>query len=442
MTASATDTAVKVTTQNFGNPDAKEIATYERLGGYESLRKAVRMKPDEVIEEVKKANLRGRGGAGFPAGVKWGFVPKDADEVYLVVNFDEGEPGTFKDKTLVNWDPHRLIEGSCIAAYAIRAHHIFIYIRGELVKEARLLEDCIEQAYKRRYLGDSVAGSGWSMQMVVHRGAGAYICGEETSLLNSLEGRRGWPRLKPPFPAIKGLFAKPTIVNNVETLMNVPTIIEKGGTWFAELGVEKDGGTRCAAISGHVKVPGVYEVPVGMNLKKIIYEVAGGMRGDLPLKAVIPGGSSTPVLAADEIDVPYASQAMGESEKIRVVEVYPGVPFDPGWGGAPLRSMPGSGAIVVMEEGTDVVEVCARLMRFYAHESCGQCTPCREGTGWMSKVCTRLAHGRGHLKDLDLLGTIANGIAGKTICPLGEAAAWPMLGFLTKFRKEFEEKTK
>jgi len=434
---------VKVTTQNFGNEDAKKIGTYEKLGGYASLKKAVKMTHTEVIEEVKKANLRGRGGAGFPAGVKWGFVPKDADTVYLVVNFDEGEPGTFKDKTLVNWDPHRLIEGAAIAGYAIRAHHVFIYIRGELVKEARILEEAIDEAYERRYLGKSVAGCGWSMDMVVHRGAGAYICGEETSLINSLEGRRGYPRLKPPFPAVKGLFDQPTIVNNVETLMNVPTILERGGEWFAGLGAEGDGGTRCVAISGHVKMPGVYEVPVGINLKKLIFEIAGGMRGDLDLKGVIPGGSSTPVLTADEIDVSYASGPMGADEKIGIVEVRPGQPFDAGFPkGAPLRSMPGSGAIVVMEDGTDMVEVCARLMRFYAHESCGQCTPCREGTGWMAKVCTRVAEGSGHEGDIDLLADIAEAIATHTICPLGDAAAWPMLGFLTKYRGEFEDKIK
>jgi NADH-quinone oxidoreductase subunit F len=434
---------IKVTTQNFGNEDAKKIGTYEKLGGYASLKKAVKMTPVEVIEEVKKANLRGRGGAGFPAGVKWGFVPKDAKTIYLVVNFDEGEPGTFKDRTLVDWDPHRLVEGAAIAGYAIRAHHVFIYVRGELVKETRILEEAIDEAYERRYLGTSMAGSGWSMDMVVHRGAGAYICGEETSLINSLEGRRGWPRLKPPFPAVKGLFDKPTIVNNVETLMNVPSILEKGGEWFAGLGAEGDGGTRCVAISGHVKMPGVYEVPVGINLKELIFEVAGGMRGDLTIKGVIPGGSSTPVLTADEIDVPYASGPMGADEKIGIVEVRPGQPFDAGFPkGAPLRSMPGSGAIVVMEEGTDMVEVCARLMRFYAHESCGQCTPCREGTGWMAKVCTRVAKGEGHAGDIDLLADIAESIATHTICPLGDAAAWPMLGFLTKYRREFEDKIK
>jgi NADH-quinone oxidoreductase subunit F len=430
---------VKIVTQNVGHEDAKHIATYERLGGYASLRQAAKMTHQAVVDEVRKANLRGRGGAGFPAGVKWGFVPQDADTVYLVVNADEGEPGTFKDRTLMYWDPHRLVEGAAIAAYAIRAHHAFIYIRGELWREAQILETAIEEAYQRGYLGKSIAGSGWALDLVVHRGAGAYICGEETSLLNSLEGRRGWPRLKPPFPAVKGLFQKPTIVNNVETLMNVPTILEKGGQWFAELGVEKDGGTRCAAVSGHVSRPGVYEVKVGTNLKDIIFQHAGGMRGRAKLYAVIPGGSSTPVLTADEVDVPYANDLMDRSEKIRKVEVRPGQLFDLG-GGRNLRSMPGSGAIVVMEEGTDVVAVAARLMRFYAHESCGQCTPCREGTGWLSKVSSRLAEGKGKPGDVELLASVAHGIAGNTICPLGDAAAWPMLGFLTKFRKEFENR--
>ena len=437
---------VKIVTQNVGNPDARRIATYEKLGGYKSLRKAVKMTHDEVIDEVKKANLRGRGGAGFPAGIKWGFVPKDARTVYLVVNFDEGEPGTFKDKTIAGDDPHRLIEGACIAAYAIRAHHVFIYIRGELVEHARILEEAIEEAYDKKYLGKRMAGIDWSMDMVVHRGAGAYICGEETSLLNSLEGRRGWPRLKPPFPAVKGLFGEPTIVNNVETLMNVPSILEKGGEWFADLGVDGDGGYRCVTISGHVHNPGCYEVAVGTNLKDIIYEVAGGMRGKAKLKAVIPGGSSTPVLTAAECDVPFAA-CMNDDQKIAPVEVLPGQLFDAGFRTRegeliPLRSMPGSGAVVVMEEGTDMVEVCARLMRFYAHESCGQCTPCREGTGWMSRVCTQVAQGQGKPGDIDLMAHIADGIAGNTICPLGDAAAWPMLGFLTKYRKEFEDRIK
>lgn len=431
----------KIVTQHVGNAEAKRIEVYERLGGYAALRRAVTLSPQAIVAEVKAANLRGRGGAGFSAGAKWSFVPKEAQTVYLVVNADEGEPGTFKDRTLLYWDPHRLIEGSAIAALAIRAHQVFVYVRGELEREAGILEAAIEEARRKSYLGRSVAGSGWALEMTVHRGAGAYICGEETALLSSLEGRRGWPRLKPPFPAVKGLFQQPTVVNNVETLMNVPTILERGGAWFASLGVANDGGTRCAAVSGHVKQPGVYEVPVGTSLQEIIFEHAGGMRGRARLEAVIPGGSSTPVLTAEEIDVPYANDAMSSSEKIRPVEVRPGQLFDLG-GGRLLRSMPGSGAVIVMEEGTDLPRIAARLMRFYAHESCGQCTPCREGTGWLARVATRLAEGSGQPGDPELLASIAENIAGTTICPLGDAAAWPILGFLTKFRAEFERRVK
>jgi NADH-quinone oxidoreductase subunit F len=438
MTEAVKTETVKIITRNFGNAKAKQIAEYERLGGYQNLRKALGLPREKIVEEVKKANLRGRGGAGFPAGVKWGFVPKDAQTVYLVVNADEGEPGTFKDRWLMYWDPHRLIEGASIAAYAIGAHAAYIYIRGELMQEALLLEKAIAEAYQRGYLGASIGGGGWRLDMHVHRGAGAYICGEETSLLNSLEGRRGYPRLKPPFPAVKGLFGQPTVVNNVETLMNVPTIVEKGGAWFADVGVDGDGGTRAVAISGHVKHPGIYEVPTGTNLKSIIFDHAGGMRGDRPLKAVIPGGTSMPVLTADEVDVPYANNMM-DNERIRDVEVAPGEPFLWG-GGRTLKSSPGSGAVVVMEEGTDMVAVAARVMSFYAHESCGQCTPCREGTGWLKVVCERLARGRGHPGDVELLSSVAKWIGGQTICALGDAATWPMLGFLTKFREEFERR--
>ncbi|MBW2731805.1 MAG: SLBB domain-containing protein [Deltaproteobacteria bacterium] len=428
---------MKILTKNFGNEQAKEIATYEKLGGYQALRKAVRLKPAQIIDEVKAGSLRGRGGAGFPAGVKWGFLPKDAETIYLVVNADEGEPGTFKDRWLMYWDPHRLIEGCCIAAYACRSHNVYIYIRGELFKEAAILEKAVDEAYRRGMLGNSMVGSGWAMDMAVHRGAGAYICGEETSLLNSIEGLRGYPRLKPPFPAIKGVFGKPTIVNNVETLMSVPAIIELGGDAYAKLGVEGEGGQRCIAISGHVKNPGVYEIPCGKSLKAIIDDDAGGMRSpDKPIKGVIPGGSSMPVLLAHEIDVPYSVDGLGKSEKIGEVEISPGKKFI--WAGGTLRSSPGSGAIVVMEEGTDMVAVCARLMRFYAHESCGQCTPCREGSGWLAKICTRLAEGQGRPGDLQRLERAAAQIGGNTICALGDAVTWPMLGFLTKFRDEFE----
>ncbi|MCK5799761.1 MAG: SLBB domain-containing protein [Deltaproteobacteria bacterium] len=427
----------KLLTQNFGNEDARHIATYEKLGGYKALRKAVKMQPAEIVDEVKTSNLRGRGGAGFPAGVKWGFVPKGAKTVYLVVNADEGEPGTYKDRWLMTWDPHRLIEGCCIAGHAIRAHKVFIYIRGEFFRVAEILNEAIDEAYKRGVLGKSMVGTGWAMDMVVHRGAGAYVCGEETSLLNSLEGRRGYPRLKPPFPAIKGAFGEPTIVNNVETLMSVPSIIELGGEAYAAIGVDREGGTRALAISGHVKNPGVYEVPCGIPLRDIIYDVAGGMRDpDKPLKGVIPGGSSMPILLPSEIDVPYSIDGLGKSPEIQEIEQAPGEVFR--WAGGTLRSSPGSGAIVVMEEGTDMVAVAARIMRFYAHESCGQCTPCREGSGWIAAVCTRLARGEGRPGDVDRLYQVARQIGGSTICALGDAVTWPMLGFLTKFHDEFE----
>jgi NADH-quinone oxidoreductase subunit F len=397
------------------------------------------MKPAEIVDEVKKSNLRGRGGAGFPTGMKWSFIPKDAKTVYLVCNADESEPGTCKDRELIFWDPHQLIEGMIIASYALGCHHAYIYIRGEMMREYLVLKDAVAEAYKAGYLGKSVSGSGFELDITVHRGAGAYICGEETSLLNSLEGKRGWPRLKPPFPAVKGLFGQPTIVNNVETLGNIPHIVAKGGQWFAELGTGKSGGTRIVCVSGHVKKPGVYELPLTVTMREIVFDVCGGTSSGKKVKGMIPGGSSMPPLDESELDVMCEFDALMTDPRIKPVEVKPGVPFDMG-GGRQLRTMAGSGGIVVFDETTDVPALCARIMRFYAHESCGQCTPCREGTGWMARVATALAEGRGRPGDVDLLATIAHGIAGNTICPLGEAAAWPMLGFLTKFRADFEAK--
>jgi NADH-quinone oxidoreductase subunit F len=429
----------KIITKNFGDESAKTVAGYEKLGGYQALKKALGMKPAELIDEVKKSNLRGRGGAGFATGMKWGFVPKDAKTVYLVVNADESEPGTCKDRELLYWDPHQLVEGIAIASFALNCHHAYIYIRGEMMREYQTLRTAVDEAYKKGYLGKSVAGSGYELDLTVHRGAGAYICGEETSLLNSLEGKRGWPRLKPPFPAVKGLFGQPTIVNNVETLCNVPHIIGNGGQWFADLGIGKSGGTRIVCVSGHVNKPGVYELPMGIPMREIIFDVCGGIPNGRKVKAVIPGGSSMPPLDESELDVPCEFDALMTDKRLKEVEVKPGEKFDLG-GGRTLRTMAGSGGIVVMDEDTDLVAVCARIMRFYAHESCGQCTPCREGTGWLARVCTAVAEGRGRPGDLDLLATIAHGIAGNTICPLGDAAAWPMLGFLTKFRAEFEAK--
>jgi NADH-quinone oxidoreductase subunit F len=429
----------KIVTAKFGNEDAKTLAGYEKQGGYQILRRALAMRPDDITNEVKASNLRGRGGAGFATGVKWGFVPKDAKTVHLVCNADESEPGTCKDRELMYWDPHLLIEGMVISAFALRATHNYIYIRGEMMREYRVLVDAIAEAYQRGYLGKNILGSGFECQLTVHRGAGAYICGEETALLNSLEGLRGQPRLKPPFPAVKGLFDNPTIVNNVETLMNVPYIVDKGGKAFADLGVGRSGGTRIVCVSGHVEKPGVYELPMGITFREIIDGVCGGVWKGRKVKAVIPGGTSMPPLDADELDVPCEFDALMTDERIKPVMVRPDQVFDMG-GGRQLRTMAGSGGIVVMDDQTDIPKAVWRIMKFYAHESCGQCTPCREGTGWLEKVCRRVADGNGRAADIDLLASIAHGIAGNTICALGEAAAWPMLGFLTKYRAEFEAK--
>jgi NADH-quinone oxidoreductase subunit F len=431
----------RVVTARFGNEDAKTIAGYEKTGGYQALRKALGLKPEDIVNEVKASNLRGRGGAGFATGVKWGFVPRDAAEVHLVCNADESEPGTCKDRELMWWDPHLLIEGMIISAFALKARVNYIYIRGEMMREYAVLVKAVDEAYQRGYLGKSVLGTGFECHLTVHRGAGAYICGEETALLNSLEGLRGNPRLKPPFPAVKGLFDKPTIVNNVETLMNVPSIVQNGGKWFADLGVGRSGGTRMLCVSGHVKKPGVFELPMGISFREIIFDVCGGMPEGRNVKAVIPGGTSMPPLDADELDVPCEFDVLMTDERIKHVEVAPGVAFDMG-GGRRLRTMAGSGGIVVMDDRTDIPMAVWRIMKFYAHESCGQCTPCREGTGWLEKVSKRVAYGKGKRGDLELLSSIAHGIAGNTICALGEAAAWPMLGFLTKFRADFEAKLK
>ncbi|HEX3696770.1 MAG TPA: NADH-quinone oxidoreductase subunit NuoF [Polyangia bacterium] len=434
---------VKIVTKNFGVDGSHKLSVYTERGGWQAFRKALTLPPAALTDEVKKSNLRGRGGAGFPTGMKWSFIPKEARTVYLVVNADESEPGTCKDRELLAYDPHLLLEGMAIASYALGCKHAYIYIRGEMMREARIVQAAIDEAYAGGFLGKEHAvgtgGNPFKLEITLHRGAGAYICGEETALLNSLEGKRGWPRLKPPFPAVKGLFQQATIVNNVETLMNVPDIVTKGGEWFARLGTPKSGGTRIVCVSGHVKKPGVFELPMGIPFRDIIYDVCGGIPGGRALKGLIPGGSSMPPLDANEIDVPVEFDALMTDPRIKDVEVKPGVPFDMG-GGRKLKTMAGSGGVVVFDDSTDVVALCARIMRFYAHESCGQCTPCREGTGWLARVCTRLAKGQGEAGDVELLANIAHGIAGNTICPLGEAAAWPMLGFLTKFRADFEHK--
>ncbi|MBP9086858.1 MAG: NADH-quinone oxidoreductase subunit NuoF [Kofleriaceae bacterium] len=428
---------VKVVSSRFGDEQAKTLAGYERTGGYQTLRKALAMRPDDIVAEVKASNLRGRGGAGFSTGMKWTFVPKDANAVHLVCNADESEPGTCKDRELMYWDPHLLIEGMIVSAHALKAVHNYIYIRGEMMREYAVLVKAVEEAYARGYLGKNILGTGIECQLTVHRGAGAYICGEETALLNSLEGKRGQPRLKPPFPAIKGLFDEPTIVNNVETLMNIPAIVEKGAAWFSALGVGRSGGTRMVCVSGHVNKPGVFELPIGISMRELINDVCGGVWKGRKVKAVIPGGTSMPPLDESELDVPIEFDALMTDERIKPVQVRPGENFDLG-GGRLLRTMAGSGGVVVLDDHTDLPRATWRIMKFYAHESCGQCTPCREGTGWLEKVSRRVADGKGKVDDLELLSSIAHGIAGNTICALGDAAAWPMMGFLNKFRADFE----
>jgi NADH-quinone oxidoreductase subunit F len=411
---------VKVLTQRFGIPDAHRLHVYLQHRGYEGLKKAVRMPPDEVISEVKKSALRGRGGAGFNAGMKWSFVPKQTQKAkYVVCNADESEPGTCKDRVLMEYDPHQLIEGIIIAGYAIQAHQGYIYIRGEYRYLMEILDRAIGEAYAGGYLGKNILGSGFDFELVTHTGAGAYECGEETALLNSLEGYRGYPRVKPPFPAVVGLYGCPTIINNVETLSNVPHVVLNGGEWYAKLGTPNNGGTRLFALSGHIERPGIYELPMGFPLRRMIEEVGGGVWKGRKLKAVIPGGSSCPVLTADEVDVPMDFDSL-----------------------AKIASMLGSGGVVVLDEDTCMVKAAWRIMKFYAHESCGWCVPCREGTAWLKALLERF-HGNGGLpEDVDTALDVSYNILGKTLCPLGDAAAMPTISILKKFRHEFEEHLK
>jgi len=392
----------------------EKIDTYVANGGYSALKKALSMKPEEVIEEVKTSGIRGRGGAGFPAGVKWGFIPKDKKPVYLVCNADEGEPGTFKDRYIIEKVPHLLLEGIAISSYAVKANFALIYIRWEYVRGAEILKNAIREARKKGYLGKNILGSGFDLEIVVHRGAGAYICGEETALLESAEGKRGNPRVKPPFPASVGLYNSPTVINNVETLASIPFIIEKGGKWFASIGTPKSTGFKLFAVSGHVKKPGVYEKPMGYPLLKLINEDCGGIREGRKLKAVIPGGTSTPPLTAEEADVTLDFESLQQK-----------------------GSMLGSGAIIVMDDSTCMVYVAKKLADFYSHESCGQCTPCREGMPWLREILTRIENGNGEEDDIPLLMDICNGIIGRTLCPLGDAGALPILNYVKKFQDEF-----
>jgi NADH-quinone oxidoreductase subunit F len=395
------------------------LADYERAGGYQALRKVLgKVPPGEVTDAVKKSGLRGRGGAGFPTGVKWGFLPKDYQgPKYLCCNADESEPGTFKDRQLIERDPHQIIEGMLIACYAIGVATAYIYIRGEFVLGAQILDRALAEARAAGYVGRDILGTGSSIDIWVHRGAGAYICGEETALLESLEGKRGLPRVKPPFPATHGLYNKPTVVNNVETLANLPHIMNRGAEWFAAIGSPpKSSGTRIFCVSGHVKQPGNFEVPMGITLRELIFEHAGGMRSDKPLKAIIPGGASAPFFTPEHLDVKLDFESVAQA-----------------------GSMLGSGGVTVMEEGTSMVWAALRLMEFFYHESCGKCTPCREGSSWLVQTMRRIVDGRGQKSDLETLVELCQNIAGRTVCAFGDAEVSPIMSTLKYWRHEYEQ---
>ncbi len=403
--------------------DSHTLERYEATGGYTALRKGIEIGPEAIHAEVKASNIRGRGGANFPAGVKWGFLAP-AKPAYLVINGDESEPGTFKDRQLLERDPHQLIEGIILTSYALAINHAFIYIRGEYPKPARRVQQAVDAAYEKGYLGADILGTGFNLNITVHLGGGAYICGEESALLNSLEGRRGEPRLKPPFPAVEGLYSKPTIVNNVETISNVPWIVNNGGVAYAEIGPDTSAGTRMISLSGHINKPGNYEIVMGMTWRELLFDLGGGIPNDRELKAWIPGGSSAPWFVPEEhLDTPVTIDDVGAQ-----------------------GSMMGSGAIIVMDDSTDVIAAAHRIVRFYAHESCGQCTPCREGTTWLERIFNRLLAGQGRMADIDLLLDVSDGIspgltwppAMTTICPLGPSATAPVVSLMKYFRDEVE----
>ncbi|MCL2787275.1 MAG: NADH-quinone oxidoreductase subunit NuoF [Micrococcales bacterium] len=409
-------TLTPLLTRRWATPESWRLSTYVNDGGYQALRRALAQEPSAIVDAVKASGLRGRGGAGFPTGLKWSFLPKpDGGPRYLVVNADESEPGTCKDIPLILADPHLLLEGIAIAAFAIGCHHAFIYLRGEVVHAHRRLQRAIEEATDAGFLGDNICGAGFDLTLTLHAGAGAYICGEETALLDSLEGKRGQPRLKPPFPAVEGLYARPTIVNNVETLAQVPGIIANGPKWFGSLGTEKSKGHGIFSLSGHVTHPGQYEAPFGITLRELL-KMAGGIREGHDLKFWTPGGSSTPLLTADHLDVPLDHESVAEA-------------------GSAL----GTRAIQVFDETVCAVRAAARWMEFYAHESCGKCTPCREGTSWLRQLLARIEAGQGREADLDLLGEIPDQIVGKAFCPLGDGAPACVTSSLLHFRKDYEE---
>ena len=407
---------IKILTRRFGLPNSASLDTYLANDGYKAFQKAVGMTPEQIIDEVKVSALRGRGGAGFPTGMKWSFVPRTSPKPkFIICNADESEPGTCKDRLLMENDPHQLLEGMLIAGLAVDSHKGYIYIRGEYRYLIDIMDKAIAEAYSRGYLGSNILGTGFNFDMYTHTGAGAYECGEETALLDSIEGKRGVPRLKPPFPAVSGAWQSPTILNNVETFSAVPAIIRDGGAAFAALGTPKNGGTRLVCLSGHINRPGVYELPLGFNLMRMINEVGGGMRNGKKLKAVIPGGSSCPVLKAEECDLAMDYDTVAKA-----------------------GSMLGSGGTIVMDEDTCMVRALLRIIKFYQHESCGWCIPCREGTTWLRKLLQRFHDGGGVPGDIPLVRELAINMLGRTFCALGDAAAMPAQSFVEKFRDEFE----
>ncbi|HXA63433.1 MAG TPA: NADH-quinone oxidoreductase subunit NuoF [Streptosporangiaceae bacterium] len=403
-----------VLTRNWDQPDSFTRAAYERNGGYQAVRTALGMNPDDVITAVKDSGLRGRGGAGFPTGMKWGFIPQNSGRPnYLVVNADESEPGTCKDIPLMMADPHVLIEGIIISSFAIRAHHAFIYIRGEVLHVIRRVQQAVADAYAAGYLGKDILGSGFDLELTVHSGAGAYICGEETALLDSLEGYRGQPRLKPPFPAVAGLYGGPTVINNVESISSVPSIISNGAEWFASMGTEKSQGYGIFSLSGHVTRPGQYEAPLGITLRELL-EMAGGIRAGHELKFWTPGGSSTPIFTPEHLDVPLDFESVGAA-----------------------GSMLGTRALQIFDETTCVLRAVLRWTEFYAHESCGKCTPCREGTYWLKQMLARVENGQGMEDDIGTLNDIADNILGRSFCALGDGATSPIHSSIKYFRDEY-----
>ncbi len=402
--------------KNINMKDLHTMKVYEEQGGYRSLKKAFAQKPEEIVEAVKASGLRGRGGAGFPAGLKWSFLAKDVFPRYLCCNADESEPGTCKDRELMLKNPHMLIEGMILCSYACRIETGYIYLRGEFHDLNFIMEKALEDAYAKGYLGKNILGSGFNLDIYTHLGAGAYICGEESALLNSLEGERGEPRMKPPFPAVEGLYAKPTVVNNVETLCVVPYIVNEGAEKYASLGTEKSKGTKLVSVSGHVKKPGNYEVVLGTPIREIIYDLAGGIRDGNKLKAFIPGGSSVPMLPADQVDVSYDYESL-----------------------AAAGTMLGSGAMIVIDDSVNIVETTLRLISFYMHESCGKCTPCREGTRWLYQIVEKIMQNKGQLEYIEKMEDICDNMNMKAFCPLADACVSPVVSSIKYFRSDYEE---